>query len=185
MVACALVPLLLWCAGSLTAAAPSRGPAEQVCPATADGARCARQLCGSAPVADSLRCVGLGHTAPSKNVQNGHAAASAPLPLLLEGHGFRTMLDLRQLDAVRTLLLLSRFYGTFPLNLPYTHRDIDCYFPVSMGLFALHLPHMHREIRDSSRKCHPVGGAGVNRADGGSSAGWGQHRGQVEAPAAA
>ena len=69
------------------------------CPNAADIiARGTQQICSSAPVADSLKSVGLHFKLDG---DGGHgAAARAPLVHLLEEHGFRTALDLRLLDAV-------------------------------------------------------------------------------------
>eukprot|EP01052_Picozoa_sp_SAG31_P033905 SAG31_NODE_3891_length_3775_cov_4.787813_3_plen_108_part_00 len=46
-------------------------------------------------------------------------------------------------------LLLSRLCGTFPPESPYTHREIDCYFLVFIGLFPAESPMCtHRDTRD-------------------------------------
>eukprot|EP01052_Picozoa_sp_SAG31_P025677 SAG31_NODE_2266_length_6056_cov_4.832466_1_plen_540_part_00 len=93
--------LLVCCLPLAAVAAQAAAHVEQPgqCPTAADIiARGTQQICSSAPVADSLKSVGLhiqldddcGHRAP----------AAAPLLHLLEEHGFRTALDLRLLDAV-------------------------------------------------------------------------------------
>eukprot|EP01052_Picozoa_sp_SAG31_P020034 SAG31_NODE_1487_length_8148_cov_4.926823_7_plen_111_part_00 len=51
---------------------------------------------------------------------------------------------------VRTVTFSVFLMGLSALNLPCTHREIDCYIVSRffMGLFALNLPCAHRETRD-------------------------------------
>eukprot|EP01052_Picozoa_sp_SAG31_P022755 SAG31_NODE_1828_length_7159_cov_58.418980_5_plen_704_part_00 len=83
-------PLTVMTMTLLAAAVHVQGAAEH-CQAPVDVARAAQQLCSSAPVADSLRSVGL----LDDDVKE---AAAASLRLQLEAHGMRTALDLRLLD---------------------------------------------------------------------------------------
>eukprot|EP01052_Picozoa_sp_SAG31_P042736 SAG31_NODE_6880_length_1862_cov_1.509926_2_plen_209_part_00 len=86
-------PLSLLLCWSLVAAtrATSHAPRNHCAAAVADAVHSARHLCGSTPLAEALRQVGL------PGVGNKDAEEATLLPLLQE-HGFWTTLDLRLLE---------------------------------------------------------------------------------------